>query len=414
MHTRRCTVRALILPILAAAACRETSDSPTSPHAMAPADDVAGAAAPLVFRHVSAGMGEPSHTCGVTTSDQAYCWGFNGQGFPENPYGARGDGTDIFLKTRPSAVAGGLQFRQVSAGHNHGCGVTTDDRAYCWGDNVSGQLGDGSNVGTFRPVAVMGSLRFLVVETGAWHTCALTTAGKAYCWGVNNFAMIGDGTTSNRNRPIAVLGGHTFTQISAGFEHTCAVKSSGEAWCWGANRWGQLGIGVDVGRKARPTKVVGGHQFARISAGGMQQRGTTCAVTTANKAYCWGDGSAGQRGDGTQGEKQYTPKAVAGTNLFNRITVGFDHACALSTTNRAWCWGQNFFGALGDGTTTPRTRPMRVSGTHAFAQVSAGSRWTCATTTAGTGYCWGDNGGGMLGDGTTQDRLTPTAILGPP
>jgi alpha-tubulin suppressor-like RCC1 family protein len=159
---------------------------------------------------------------------------------------------------------------------------------------------------------------------------------------------------------------------------------------------------------------VGGHQFARISAGGMQQRGTTCAVTTANKAYCWGDGSAGQRGDGTQSEKQYTPKAVAGTHLFSRITVGFDHACALTTTNRVWCWGRNTFGALGDGSTTLRTMPIRVSGTHAFAQVSAGERWTCATTTAGAGYCWGSNNIGMLGDGTTHDRLTPTAVLGPP
>jgi alpha-tubulin suppressor-like RCC1 family protein len=210
-----------------------------------------------------------------------------------------------------------------------------------------------------------------------------------------------------------VLGGHTFTQISAAYEHTCAVKMSGEAWCWGANRWGQLGIDVDVGRKARPTKVVGGLVFAQISAGGRQQRGTTCAVTTDNRAYCWGNGNLGERGDNSTVEKQYSPKAVAGTRAFHRITSGNDHTCAVTTTNQAWCWGNNVFGALGDGTTTPRTSPGRVLGGLAFARLSAGDRWTCGTTTAGAGYCWGSNHVGQLGDGTVDDRYVPTAVVGP-
>jgi alpha-tubulin suppressor-like RCC1 family protein len=225
--------------------------------------------------------------------------------------------------------------------------------------------------------------------------------------------MLGDGTTTNRNVPVAVLGNHAFTQISGSWEHTCALKTSGEAWCWGANRFGQLGIGSDVGRKQRPTKVVGGHLFAQISTGGMQQRGTTCAVTTADKAYCWGDGSLGQRGDNTRGEEQYTPKAVSGTQLFDRISVGFDHACAITTANRAWCWGNNFSGYLGDGTTALRTKPVRVAGTLAFARVGAGNQWTCGVTTGGTGYCWGLGVGGALGDGTTEDRHIPTPIAPP-
>jgi alpha-tubulin suppressor-like RCC1 family protein len=409
MSTRRRLVL-LLLPGLAlgAPACRQDPVSPGGLEGTTPSDNAVTAAAALVFRSVSPGM--RAHTCGVTTTDKAYCWGNNGFG---DDYGPLGDGTDVVLRLRPVAVVGGLSFRRVSAGWGHTCGVTTNDRAYCWGLNTDGALGDGTNASTNRPVAVAGGLRFRVVETGAFHTCGLTTAGQAYCWGNNTFGHLGDGTTTRRNVPVAVLGGHTFIQISASWEHTCAVKASGEAWCWGANRFGQLGIGGTTGRKQRPALVVGGHLFAQISAGGMQQRGTTCAVTTGNKAYCWGDGSLGQRGDNTTGGALGSPRAVAGSQLFSRIAVGFDHTCAVNTNSRAWCWGHNFFGGLGDGTTTQRLKPMRVLGTLAFAQLSTGSAWTCGTTTAGAGYCWGSNIDGTVGDGTGEDRHVPTAVVGP-
>ena len=163
---------------------------------------------------------------------------------------------------------------------------------------------------------------------------------------------------TRRNVPVAVLGGHTFIQISAAYEHTCALKASGEAWCWGANRFGQLGINNTVSRKQRPAKVVGGLVFAQSSSGGRQQRGTTCAVTTDDRAYCWGNGNLGERGDNTTGEKQFSPKAVVGTRAFHRITSGDHHTRAVTTGNQAWCWGSNVWGAL--GMARPRPRPGRV------------------------------------------------------
>lgn len=397
--------RLFLYPLLAfgGTACRE---EPTAPSAAATAlDGETAAAAALVFRSVAAGLA--GHTCGVTTTDWAYCWG--GGGGPDDG-NAVGDGTYLF-RTRPVAVVGGLKFRQVTAGWAHSCGVTVTDVAYCWGLNGDGILGSGGGPSTTRPVAVAGGLRFRSLDAGAWHTCGLTTAGKAYCWGSNYLAMLGDGTTTNRSAPVAVLGNHTFAQISASWEHTCALKASGEAWCWGANRFGQLGIGTDVNRKQRPAKVAGGLAFARISAGGVQQRGTTCAVTLANKAYCWGAGNFGQRGDNTRIEKQRTPKAVSGSQAFQGITAGDDHTCAVTTGNRAWCWGANWTGGVGDGTTTLRIRPVQVAGGRAFAQLSAGAGWTCGVTTAGAGYCWGL--GGALGDGTRENRLVPTPVAAP-
>ena len=397
----------LLCALGAGSACREDPVSPRNPQALQP-DGAPSAAAPLVFRAISAG--KVGHTCGVTTTDLAYCWGNNGYG---HDYWPLGDGTKVILRTRPVAVSGGLKFRQVSAAWGHSCGLTTDDRAYCWGLNGDGELGNGGGPSTNRPVPVSGGLSFRVLSAGRVHTCGLTYAGKAYCWGANSLGYLGDGTTTDRNVPVPVLGNHTFAQISAGIEHTCAVKASGEAWCWGANRWGQLGINSTISRKQRPAKVVGGLLFAQISAGGMQQRGTTCAVTGGGKAYCWGNGSTGQRGDGTTAEKQLTPKAVATTQLFNRITLGRAHACALTSAGKAWCWGDNFSGSVGDGTTTRRTRPVRVLGGLAYRQLSAGEGWTCGTTTVGAGYCWGVNVDGTLGDGTIEDRHRPTAVLGP-
>ena len=222
----------------------------------------------------------------------------------------------------------------------------------------------------------MGGLRFRVVEAGAWHSCGLTAAGKAYCWGNNGFGHLGDGTKDRRNVPVAVRGGHTFTQISASWEHTCALEASGVAWCWGSNKFGQLGNGDKLTRLT-PTKVLGGLLFARISAGGEQQRGTTCAVTLAHKAYCWGSGRLGRRGDGDGSVTSavVSPRAVAGSHLFDRIDVSYTHTCAVTTANVAWCWGANdFFGELGDGTTTTRLKPVKVAGTLSFAQVEHGKR----------------------------------------
>ena len=106
-----------------------------------------------------------------------------------------------------------LPFRQVSAGT---CGVTPDHRAYCWGDNFLGQLGDGTTTDRLTPVAVAGGLRFREVSTGFVHTCGVTPDDRAYCWGLNASGQLGDGTTTNRLTPVAVAGGLRFRQVTAG------------------------------------------------------------------------------------------------------------------------------------------------------------------------------------------------------
>jgi alpha-tubulin suppressor-like RCC1 family protein len=351
----------------------------------------------LVFYQVSTG---DMHTCGITTTGRAYCWGKNFQG-------QLGDGTDT-SRLLPTPVAGGLVFRNVSAGEDHTCGVTTDFLAYCWGEPIGGKLGIGSPVRRIvtTPTRVAGGLKFRVVAVAFTHSCGLTVPdARAYCWGDNSQSQLGDGTTTQRNTPVPVAGGRRFRQVTTGALHTCAVTPTYQAYCWGRDDEGQLGDGATRQNRSRPSLVAGGHLFAQIGAGG----GNTCAVTTTARAFCWGQSPVG---DGST-LVRFEPRAVSGNLTFTRLTAGGGHMCGEATGKKAYCWGQNSLGSLGNGQAFGIvTKPVTVSGGLLFAQLSAG-RGTCGKTRDGAAYCWGENGDGQLGDGTTVSRFVPTPVANP-
>jgi alpha-tubulin suppressor-like RCC1 family protein len=354
------------------------------------------AAAALSFRQVSAGG---NHTCGVTTDNRAYCWG-------DNTWGQLGDGAPGFDRLAPARVLGGLRFRHVNAGFDHTCGVTTDDRAFCWGRNDHNQLGDATSASRPTPGAVAsGGRRFRQVRAGSIHTCALTLFDVAFCWGDNTWGQLGDGTTTNRAVPVRVLGGLRWGQLNGGGRHTCGVTSENRAYCWGGND-GELGDGSTTDR-LKPVAVSGGLLIRQIDAalGGFH----TCAVTTADRAYCWGNGESGRLGNGTA-TVQETPVAVAGQRRFDQVSAGYGHSCGVTLAGRGFCWGWNGAGQLGDGTHTSRSTPTLVGTGLSFLQVSAGYIHSCGLTTGGLAYCWGKNNHGQLGDGTTTDRPTPDAV----
>jgi alpha-tubulin suppressor-like RCC1 family protein len=415
-RVRRLTRR--LAPVLAPAlmvaglGCREDAESPTGP-ASGPALDIAPAQV-LSFRQVSTG---DSHTCGVTTDNRAFCWGRNDHGQLGNRTDTGPETCDGFLpcSTRPAAVAGGLRFRQVSAGGDHTCGVTTDNRAFCWGLNHKGQVGDGTFRSRLVPVPVdAGGLQFRRVSAGGSHTCGVTTDNRAFCWGRNGQGRLGDGTTTDidRVRPVAVTGGLFFLQVSPGDDHTCGVTTTNRVYCWGSNSYGQLGEGGTVGLSPTPIPIASGRRFREVTAGNYFFAAYTCAVTTDDRAFCWGNGRAGQLGDGKNFLRD-TPRAVAGGLHFRQVRAGAYHTCGVTTGNQAFCWGRGFEGALGDGTTTLRLTPVAVSGGLQFRQVDAGFFHSCAVTTGDLAYCWGNNTFGQLGDGTTTDHLTPVSVAGP-
>jgi alpha-tubulin suppressor-like RCC1 family protein len=359
------------------------------------------------------------HTCGITTTGAAYCWG-------NNLSGELGTGTTTNSSV-PAAVIGGASFATLSAaaggqGVSHTCGVASNGDAYCWGNNADGALGNGQTSGpevcdwgpcSTRPLAVVGGLNFAAVGAGADFTCALTTSGAAYCWGWNGLGELGSGSaTPPQPAPVAVVGGLAFTALSTGGyfeEHTCGITTSGAAYCWGDNSYGQLGNGTTRG-SSKPVAVEGGLSFAAVSAGGQSH---TCGITTSGAAYCWGWNGFGQLGNGATTNSSI-PVAVLGGLSFTTVRAAMAHTCGLTTSGAAYCWGANFDGELGDGSTTNSSTPVPVAGGLTFTMLTAGDFSTCGITSNGAAYCWGWNGYGQLGDGTTTSSPIPVKVLGQP
>jgi alpha-tubulin suppressor-like RCC1 family protein len=400
--------------LLAALGCRDDAMAPTQPAAPAtPAMNVS-AAATLTFRQVVAGH---FHSCGVTIDNRAYCWGYNqfgqlGTGSETGPEQCQGAAGPFPCSTRPVAVVGAHRFRQVSAGEAHSCGVTTENQVYCWGGN-GGRLGNGSTEDSPSPVLVAGGRQFRQVEAGFSHTCGVTTADRAFCWGSNSFGQLGDGTTTLRLVPVAVSGARTFKHVSTGVgggqDFTCGVTTGNQAFCWGSNRSGQIGDSSSAKRRVRPTAVSGNHQFRQVDAGDAH----ACGATLENTAFCWGDGRGGELGNGKT-YMSFWPRPVAGRIAFERVTAGTTQSCGITPSGgRAYCWGSNNSGQVGDGSTTPRLTPVAVAGGQNFAQLSAGFIHTCGTNSVGQGYCWGSGFFGQLGNGSQADAHTPSPVIGP-
>ena len=408
---------ALLAPMLALAvlACREDGESPTGP-ARSPAAE-ASLAGELSFRQVSVGHGRDfghGHVCGVTTDSRAYCWGVNqaGQLGVGTTTGPQDCGHPC--STRPVQVHGGRRFLQVSAGGNFTCGITTDHRAFCWGENDQGQLGDGTQETRLTPAPIAITRRFRHVTAGQDHACAITDFDVAFCWGENSSNTLGDGTATRRLSPVRVAGGLQWRDLSAAHTHTCGVTTANLAYCWGSNSGRKLGDGsASVTNRSAPSPVAGSLPFRHIVAGYNH----TCAVTTEHAAYCWGENGFGQLGDGTFGGESSsspTPTPVFGTRRYDQLSAGTSHTCGVTRAGRGFCWGFNgIAGQLGNGTTTISNRPSAIAGNLLWVQVSAQYQVGCGVTEDHRAHCWGDNGTGQLGNGTQVPSRVPVAVAAP-
>jgi alpha-tubulin suppressor-like RCC1 family protein len=374
-----------------------------------------GPMTPLTFVALATGG---AHTCALTADGSAYCWGRgeSGQLGAPAPSSCTLDAGVFACAQIPLAVSGGHTFGQITGGGSHTCALTADGSAYCWGSNTVGQLGDNSTTQHVTPVPVATELQFEALDAGANHTCGLTGAGIAYCWGRNDRGQLGDGTTTDRSAPVAVSGGLIFQAITAGgFEigHTCGVVAGGGAYCWGDNEKGQLGIGsADLDPHPLPISVSGGLAFISLTAGLGSH---TCGLLDSGVAYCWGENTFGALGDGST-IPRVAPAAVTGGLIFTALNAGgfIGHSCGVTESGTAYCWGENERGQVGDGSTTDRLSPSAVVGDLLFADLDAGFRHTCARSTSGTLYCWGSGAAGQLGTNSTSQSNAPAKVFGQP
>jgi PKD repeat protein/alpha-tubulin suppressor-like RCC1 family protein len=345
-----------------------------------------------------------AHSCALTTSGGVKCWG-------SNLSGQLGDGTTTSRSTLADVAALTSDVVSISAGASHTCALTTWGAATCWGDNTSGQLGDGTLNNSAIPMEVVGlTSGVAALSAGGRHTCALLVSGGVKCWGANEAGQLGDGSVLSAPIPTAVFEMASGAKgVSAGDSHTCALMDAGGVKCWGANAAGQLGNASTVGSLV-PVSAVGiADAVVGISAGAFH----TCVVTALGGAKCWGSNVGGQLGDGTTQNQQQAVDVWELTSGVTGISSGSIHSCAIMAGGGAKCWGENEFGALGDGTSTPSPVPVVVSGpSSGFSTVSAGSTHTCGVSVGGGLKCWGGNNEGQLGDGTTTNRANAAHVVG--
>src|SRR6266496_3700780 len=345
--------------------------------ALACSSDRLGPVPPGSFESVSGGF---LYTCGVLSETATgYCWG-------DNAVGQGGNGVMSTIDSFPKPVSGLVLFTQSAV-----------------------------------PIPVAGGLTFKEISAGVNSTCALTLAGVAYCWGANDFGQLGrDGTSSQT--PVAVATNLVFTTIAVGQYYACAIAVGGDAYCWGYNQWGNLGT-LDTTAHAGPRLVAGALHFKAIDAASYH----TCAITTMAAAYCWGSGQYGLLGNGSTDDHP-TPTLVSGSHAFASISLGINHSCGRDVDGRLFCWGSNGAKQLA-ATTTETCRfgpqptdtwpctstPVATASGHFYRALSAGAFHTCAVEFGGGAYCWGANDRGQVGNGSTGSPVAAvTRVPDPP
>ena len=330
---------------------------------------------------------------------------------------------------------------QIASSGRFGCAVRDDGTVHCWGDNLHQQVAPDEALYYPRPVPIAGITDAVAVSTGNHHACTLHGDGAMRCWGyalslgrgfegLSPFVVatgvtqvsapglrtcfirdgevwclgsgaLGNGTAGNTATAVRATGLSDVVQIDGGAEHTCALTSSGEVWCWGRNSNGELGNGEMGTQITTPTRVPGINDATLLAAG----RRHTCVVRAGAALWCWGDNEFGQLGDGTTSDRA-TPAVVPGV-INPRVVAASDHTCALGDDGVS-CWGNNADGQLGDGSTVNRTSPVSATGT--ASSFALGWSHTCVQRDAEV-WCRGASSLGELGDGSAG-RLTPVAVDG--
>ncbi len=362
-------------------------------------------------------------SCVLLAGGSVECWGNNFDG-------ELGDGTTVDRLT-PVAVKEVTNAKAIAAGFYETCALIADGTVKCWGLNADGDLGDGTATGPQRcgrepcsatPVAVQGLTGATSITVGAYHACAGLADGRVECWGLNDYGQLGDGTRANSTTPVSVRGITTATRVSASTLGTCGLLGTGRIVCWGDNFDGQLGDGTFTGPKKcggyacspTPVSVTGIAHALQISAGGdtsdIGDGDHACAVTFAGKVECWGANYSGELGDGTTTDRS-TPVSVREVSGATQVAAGGYASCAVFGRGRIICWGDNTAGELGSGTTTGiRPRPVAVKQIGDATSVAAGGYHSCALLAGGSVTCWGDNTNGELGNGATGESLVPVVV----
>lgn len=349
-----------------------------------------------------------SHSCARMLDGTVRCWGTNYSGqLGDGKDAGSGDSPD---QLRPKNVVGITDAVAVASGTTHTCAVRKSGKVSCWGAGASGTLGNGKDDDSSTPVDVLGIEDAIAVGAGGPVSCAVHRDGTASCWGLNSNGGLGDGTTATSNKPVKVNDLKNIVQIAPSTNHTCAVLASGELYCWGGASDGQLGTG-SLTPTTKPTKVTTLSDVAQVAVASRYG----CARMKSGSVACWGRNDTGQLGNGSPTDSP-NPSPIAVPFISDAIFIwaGYGHTCAVRKTGAVACWGDATYGQLGigpvdaGGQTASTPQPVKDLA-NAKAVWTGGDR-TCAVTGDNKAYCWGSNFDGELGIGSTDQKFVPTAV----
>ena len=360
------------------------------------------------WREVACG----GHTAAIKNDGTLWTWGRNNNG-------QVGDNSIIDRSTPITTFAGGTNWKEASCSGAHTAAIKTDGTLWVWGYNLYGQLGDNTSTSRSTPVTTfVGGTDWTKVSDGGFYTSAIKTDGTLWTWGRNSYGQLGRGSNpTSRITPVTTFSGGTnwsdtatgapeeLYTISTANSTSAAIKTDGTLWLWGQS----TKIGSASGNRSTPvTTFAGGTNWKQVAFGNSH----ATAIKTDGTLWTWGLNTYGPLGDNTTVTRQNPVTTFAGGTEWKQVSCGYDHTAAIKTDGTLWIWGRNYYGQVGDNTVTNRVTPVTTfAGGTDWKHVSCSRRGTAAIKTDGTLWVWGDNFYGQMGDNTSTSRSTPVTTF---
>jgi alpha-tubulin suppressor-like RCC1 family protein len=342
----------------------------------------------------------------------------------DNTYRKLGTSQTVLSSSTPTPVIGLSGARQVVGGGWSGGGyaLLEDGTVRAWGDNGSGQLGNGwtsngNGGGSSVPVPVVGLTGVTAVSSGGYSAFALKSDGTVWGWGSG---YLGTSSYDSSPVPVRVPGLTNVVAIASSGQASFAVKSDGTMWAWGWNGSGELGLGSPAEQVAAPTRIPSLSGVVSAGAGGNNGY----AVKSDGTVWAWGVNREGQLGNGQGCDPDETvrcesrvPVQVSGLTGVRSVAGAYDVVFALRTDGTVAAWGRGQRGALGDGVDhepghVART-PDAVAGLTDVTAVANFQSGGYALRADGSVWAWGENLYDALGNESVHDfTATPVAVPG--
>lgn len=352
-----------------------------------------------MFKSISGSFG--SHSIGITEDGKLWVWG-------NNQNGQLGQSVPYIYYNKLTQIGIDTDWRSVFTGDEHNIGLKNDGSLWGWGQNVYGQLGDGTNNYRNVPTRIGTDSDWNIISTGSNHVMGIKTDGSLWGWGSNNNGQLGNGNNSS-NVPIRIGMDNDWKAISCGGNFSLAIKNDGSLWSWGNNFLGQLGMGNSAGSTINvPTRVGGTDNDWKLVVAGAY---TSFALKTDGSLWAWGDNFEGILGlQNITDDTVNVPTRLGNDYDWKNIVCGNSFTLAIKNNGSLWGWGLNNYGQLGDGTNMNRNLPVQITNSNDWKTIGSGYSHSFGIKNDGSLWAWGINNYGQLGIGNYNNMNVPVRV----